>query len=167
MKRFRVIAVLYMLLVVLWVLQFITNFPSGAVSHYPKAAQTTLRAATSVYVPQVVVTDYPALLIALRANGVGGVPTDKRVSTLFGGSGHVVTITGGEIQIFEYADTSAADAQTAEISPDGGTIHARMISWSAPPHFYKQGKLLVLYVGTDPAIVNILAKLIGTQFAGG
>ncbi len=120
MKRFRVIAALYMLLVVLWVLQFITNFPSGAVSHYPKAAQTTLRAATSVYAPQVVVTDYPTLLTALRANGVGGVPTDKRVSTLFGGSGHVVTITGGEIQVFEYADTSAA------VSTSHGVIGGHM-----------------------------------------
>jgi hypothetical protein len=36
----------------------------------------------------------------------------------------------------------------------------------APPHFFKRGRLLVLYLGTDRQILKILHAALGKQFAG-
>ena len=36
-----------------------------------------------------------------------------------------------------------------------------------PPHFYKAGKLIVLYVGCDSDVINLLQETMGPRFAGG
>jgi hypothetical protein len=36
----------------------------------------------------------------------------------------------------------------------------------APPHFYRQGRLLVLYLGEDTQTLGRLACLLGPPFAG-
>ena len=41
-----------------------------------------------------------------------------------------------------------------------------MVSWVAAPHFYQTGKLIVLYVGDDTAVHNVLENVLGSQFAG-
>ncbi len=42
-----------------------------------------------------------------------------------------------------------------------------MILWVAPTHFYKAGKLIVLYVGCDSDVIDVLQETMGPQFAGG
>ena len=39
-------------------------------------------------------------------------------------------------------------------------------SLTPPPHFYRQSRLIVLYVGSDRAIMTLLEGLLGPQFAG-
>ena len=39
--------------------------------------------------------------------------------------------------------------------------------WMATPHFFKSGKLIVLYLGDDVAVMTLLTGLLGPQFAGG
>jgi hypothetical protein len=38
--------------------------------------------------------------------------------------------------------------------------------WIDKTHFYKAGRIIVLYLGTDQAILDLLNKVIGPQFAG-
>ena len=70
------------------------------------------------------------------------------------------------MHVFEYADESATEADAALISPDGGSIGTSMVTWVAAPHFYKIGKLIVLYVGNDSAVIKVLESVLGPQFAG-
>jgi hypothetical protein len=42
-----------------------------------------------------------------------------------------------------------------------------MMMWMATPHFFKSGSLLVLYVGDDAEILDLLKDSLGDQFAGG
>lgn len=67
---------------------------------------------------------------------------------------------------------AAADAERVQpdttirwTEPDGSV---RMISymWVAPPHFFRRERVLVLYAGTDPAVLALLTSLLGPQFAG-
>jgi hypothetical protein len=37
----------------------------------------------------------------------------------------------------------------------------------APPHFFRSGKLIVLYVGANESILKVLQASLGAQFAGG
>jgi hypothetical protein len=41
-----------------------------------------------------------------------------------------------------------------------------MMSWMATPHFYKTGRILVLYVGDDQKVIDVLTGALGPQFAG-
>ena len=80
--------------------------------------------------------------------------------------GQIVKLAGVEIQVFEYADASAALAQTEMISSDGSSVGTTMISWVEAPHFYLKDRFLVIYVGSDSATIETLVEVLGPQFAG-
>ena len=91
------------------------------------------------------VTDYVSLIDNLRAAGATVEPKGEVSQAFFSVKGQVMSVNGGEVQVFEYADESAIEADAALISPDGGSIGTSMVTWVAAPHFYKIGKLIVLY----------------------
>ena len=80
------------------------------------------------------------------------------------------------LEVFEYPYLASAEADAARISPDGtkiteksadnGTV-ASDFFWPAPPHFYRNGTLIVLYVGGDVGIMEALEAVMNPQFAGG
>jgi hypothetical protein len=112
------------------------------------------------------VADYVSLIDNLRAAGTTVEPKGEVSQAFFSVKGQVISVNGGEVQVFEYADESAAEADAALISPDGGSIGTTMVTWVAAPHFYKIGKLIVLYVGNDSAVIKVLESVLGPQFAG-
>jgi hypothetical protein len=80
-------------------------------------------------------------------------------------SGGAVT-TPADLQLFEYGSASAASADAKQIRPDGSGTATTQISWVAPPHFFLKGRVMVLYVGNDRAVLSLLQSLLGPQFAG-
>lgn len=110
--------------------------------------------------------DRAALLDALRAKGVS-VEADGDVEQPFLSiTGQMVKIHGEDVQIFEYPDAATMEAQAARVSPDGSTIGAAKPFWVGTPHFFKRGKLLVLYVGEEDRVSKTLEAIMGRQFAG-
>ena len=61
----------------------------------------------------------------------------------------------------------AANAEADLVSPDGSSVGNTMVSWVATPHFYRSGKIIVLYVGENQALTSTLQEVLGSQFAGG
>ena len=41
-----------------------------------------------------------------------------------------------------------------------------MASWIGPPHFYLAERLIVLYIGEDQSVIELLETVLGPQFAG-
>ncbi len=88
-----------------------------------------------------------------------------------------MTVNGGRVETFEFASAEAADAAAEGVSATGSSISrvdsetgmgvASSILWYVPPHFYKAGKLIVLYVGCDSDVIDALQETMGPQFAGG
>ncbi len=86
-------------------------------------------------------------------------------------------MNGGRVETFEFASAEAADAAAEGVSATGSSISrvdsetgmgvASSILWYGPPHFYKAGKLIVLYVGCDNDVIDALQETMGPQFAGG
>ena len=119
--------------------------------------------------------DYKTLLKILQAQDSTVVP-DGDVSQLFmdAQQGHIVKIQGEQIQVYEYVSASDADTQASHMSPDGSTFTFKtltgtsgsVVDWIAPPHFHKQGRVIVLYVGRNSAIIKTLTGVLGKQFAG-
>jgi hypothetical protein len=80
--------------------------------------------------------------------------------------GLFVSIDGNDVQTFEYANEMALKTAVAGISPDGSTVGDTRIGWVEPPHFFKKGKLLVLYVGVSQNVTETLNAALGPQVAG-
>lgn len=112
------------------------------------------------------VKDYVSLVDHLRGVDATVVPTGSVTQPFFSVPGQVITVNGEQVQVYEYVNEDDANADAARISPDGGTVGNTMVDWIAPPHFYKKGQLIVLYVGTNTSVMKILEMTLGSQVAG-
>ncbi len=77
-----------------------------------------------------------------------------------------IEVHGEDVQVFQYSNAAAADAQAALVSRDGGAVGTTKVHWMGPPHFYKKEKLLVLYIGDNEKMLKTLEAVLGRQFAG-
>jgi hypothetical protein len=78
-------------------------------------------------------------------------------------------LTAGEatIQVYEFGDEAGAEAAAATVNPTGNIIGNKTVDWVEPPHFYRQGRFIVLYPGDDPAILAALETAFGEPFVAG
>lgn len=121
------------------------------------------QAKQSISVP---VTDYPSLVKNLRALGAGAAVAGDVEQPFFSVTGKMIKVHGEDVQVFQYANASAADGEAAPISRDGMSVGTRKIFWVGPPHFFKKEKLLVLYVGDNAKVLKTLETALSQQFAG-
>ncbi|MFA9466593.1 MAG: hypothetical protein ACERKN_20205 [Velocimicrobium sp.] len=74
------------------------------------------------------------------------------------------------IQVFIYESKIKADSDTQHISADGFTYErdgmTSITDWYEPPHFFKYNNIIILYVGSDEALLNFLSDNFGVPIAG-
>lgn len=112
------------------------------------------------------VTDYASLVANLRAAGASVKPGEEVDQPFFSVTGKMIEVHGEDVQVFQYADAAVADAQAALVSPSGSAVGTANIHWVGPPHFFKKGRLIVLFVGDNEKVLNALEAVLGRQFAG-
>lgn len=78
----------------------------------------------------------------------------------------VYAVDGRDLQVYEFATAADADAAASEVSPTGSPIGTTMVTWMAPPHFFRKDRLVVNYIGTSERVLTELQRLFGAQFAG-
>jgi len=118
--------------------------------------------------------DYKTLLKDLQAHDTTVVPAGDVSQPFMHAQGHIIKIRSEQIQVYEYSTVADADTQASHTSSDGSTFTTKSLTgtsgsavdWIAPPHFYKQGRVIVLYVGRNSTIMQILTKVLGKRFAG-
>jgi hypothetical protein len=116
------------------------------------------------------------LIAQLRAAGATVVPGTGVNQPFMNVAGHILTVNGEQIQVYEYASVSDASNQAARVSPDGtsftmvsssaGSGSAYQVDWVKPPHLYKAGRIIVIYIGTNASLMHLLVGILGKQFAG-
>lgn len=103
------------------------------------------------------------LIKNLRAKGATVVVTHEKVSQpFFSVVARIVSVNGQGVQVFEFRKAATAAAEARRVS-EGATTLA---TWIAPPHFYRSGRLIMLYVGSDESTLKLLTSVLGPQFAG-
>jgi hypothetical protein len=123
-----------------------------------------------VYVPVPRATDEAGVVSGLRRQrlpmefaGEGNLPIMGAPSRSYRNGGDVVTV---------WQLASAAAATAVSFSPDGSTL-----SWAEPggigrilhidfagqPHWFRRGRVIVLYVGRDPFLLGALRLVLGGQ----
>lgn len=112
-------------------------------------------------------TELRSLIKKLRSQGAKVTLTSERVEQpFFSVPARILNINDVGIQVFQYSSRSATNKEAMLVSADGMAIGGSKPSWMAPPHFFKSGRLLVVYVGDDQKILALLQSALGKQFAG-
>jgi hypothetical protein len=111
--------------------------------------------------------DIDTLVEALKAQGLGVERAGGVSQPFFSVEGRALTVNGENVQVFQYRTAEAAAKEAGRISPDGSGTGTSMVSWVGTPHFFRGGKLIVLYVGDDPNVLGALRAHLGAQYAGG
>ena len=112
------------------------------------------------------VEDQASLVNGLQAAGAAVESGDSITQEFFSPEGHTIKVNGADLQVYEYENAEAMEKEASQVAPDGGSIGTSMVTWIDTPHFYKAGRIIVLYLGNDKTVMDLLSKLMGPQFAG-
>jgi len=82
----------------------------------------------------------------------------------------VYRIGKSEVHVFRFGSGERAREAAAGIGADGYTIVTKSVAvqadWFAPPHWFRAGREIVLFLGTDDEVMDGLEEAAGPQFAG-
>lgn len=78
--------------------------------------------------------------------------------------GRILKVKGAEIQAYEYRSAKTARKEADAVHGSGTTVGTSSINWIAPPHFFRSGRLIALYVGDDRSVLELLESILGSQF---
>jgi hypothetical protein len=112
------------------------------------------------------VMTYPLLIERLRAAGATVEPAGKIEQPFFSVPGNALRVDGEDVQAFQHPTPAAAETEARRVSRDGSAIGTAKPHWIGTPHFYRQGRLLVLYLGDEKKVIQVLEGVLGRQFAG-
>lgn len=107
----------------------------------------------------------------------------KTKMSWFSGNQKVIKSSNIELSVYEFSSEEEAVNEASRVSKDGFKIDAPKsaagntqngeatplavyISWGDNPHFYRSGRLIVLYCGTNLKAQYDLNRILGRQFAG-
>lgn len=105
----------------------------------------------------------------VQDDGIGSEP-------FMAGTDHRVRVNAEGVDVFEYRTTLEATYDASRISTDGSTFRggfgpigrtAATVDFIAPPHWFRSGRIIVLYVGRQSDLIALLQQVLGPQFAGG
>jgi hypothetical protein len=116
--------------------------------------------------PDLYVVDREGLIAALNAADAVREVGEPVMQEYFSVGGARVKVRETDILVFEYESTAAMEADASLVTSDGGSIGTTMISWVATPHFFKAGRIIVVYLGDDAETLAQLQSLLGAQFSG-
>lgn len=112
------------------------------------------------------ITGQTTLISKLRATGASVAIVGEVDQPFLSVTGTMFKVQGEDVQVFEYSSATELEAQAKLISRDGTTVGTTKIHWIGSPHFFKQERVLVLYVGDDRNVLKSLEAVLGRQFAG-
>jgi hypothetical protein len=106
--------------------------------------------------------DFKSLLEHLQAAGADVSVAGQIEQPFFPVIGQVIDVNANSVQVFEFADLSARQKVSDTISANGDEIGTFMPTWIAQPNFWADGRLIVLYLGEDQALIELLSSILGT-----
>ncbi len=112
------------------------------------------------------VGDYDTLLSRLSTEGAALERGEEITQPFFSVTAKTAIVNGDDIQVFQYLSEKTVNEEAEAVSATGSTIGPNMVSWIKPPHFYKSGHIIVIYLGSNADTMNLLEDILGPQFAG-
>mgnify|MGYP001161140288 FL=1 len=85
----------------------------------------------------------------------------------FSVKGQIIQVNDDVLQVFEYDDLPTTMMEAALVSPNATSVGNIQVEWLDTPHFYHNGKMIIIYLGNDEDLKQTLEKTIGYTFARG
>jgi len=101
------------------------------------------------------------LAAALEAGGAKVERGEALQEGFFPVDGQILNVDGAGLNVWEFADAASREAAQATIQGGGFIIGTAAVDWIDQPNFFAQGRLIVLYVGRDAAMIERLTGLLG------
>jgi hypothetical protein len=79
----------------------------------------------------------------------------------FSSQGKVVRANNEDIQVFQYSDPKSRQADSDTISSDGTIKGQVKISWISQPIFWAHEDLLVIYLGSNSKLIDLISLSLG------
>jgi hypothetical protein len=111
--------------------------------------------------PDTTIVDTAGLTEALRATGASVEMAGTIEQPFFAVSGQILRVNDTDVQVFEFPDEAVRQQASDQIAPDGSTIGSTIPNWVDQPNFWAQGRMIVLYVGQDANLINLLTNTLG------
>jgi hypothetical protein len=113
------------------------------------------------------IESYADVVAGLEAAGGNVEPAGTLEQPFFEVDASLITLNGQTVQIFEFADEATRQEASNRIAQDASTIGEVIPTWVDQPHFWATGRVIVLYVGTDEAVLALLNNVLGIPAAVG
>ena len=110
----------------------------------------------------------------LRDRGLAVEEVGEVSCPFFSGTALELIADGDVVGTLEYVDPTELLAEAKRIQPGGRKIETQVgdrvavtdIAFNEPPHYFRSEHMIVLYAGSEPALLAALEEAFGPQFAG-
>lgn len=83
--------------------------------------------------------------------------------TPFSVEAHHVIVDGQSTWVYEYSTADERERDSVTIAMEGWSVNNSPIEWIATPHYWLHGRVIVVYVGDDDAVIALLTEALGSQ----
>jgi len=105
---------------------------------------------------------------ALQAGGAAVTELGTFNPDPLGGRGIHLCVAREQVNVYVYGSEQERQAVADRIDPDDpGNVGTAMVSWVGNPRFWQRDRLIVLYLGKDPAVEAGISAVLGEPFARG
>lgn len=104
---------------------------------------------------------YVEVVDTLRAAGATVEPGTTVEQPFFEVSGQIIKVNGLDVQVFEFPDEDTRKTVSSLITPEGQPNPTSMVDWVDQPNFWAKGQVIVLYVGEDQMLIDLLTQVLG------
>ncbi len=108
-----------------------------------------------------------SLIETLQQEGLTVEKAGEIDQPFFSVKGQILQVNGGTLQVFEYEDLATTMREAATVSPNATSVGNTQVAWVDTPHFYHNGKMIIIYLGNDEELKQTFEKTIGYTFARG
>ena len=144
-----------------------TAAPSGEATPSDRA-RTSVEAASPTRTASRAGATVEALVVALEERGADVELTGSFTTDPVGGQGVALCVNGQRVQVYVFPTAEESKELASRIDPyDPSNMGTTMVSWAGNPRFWRSDRLIVLYLGEDPAVEAGLTGVLGLPFARG
>ncbi len=101
---------------------------------------------------------------------VGATATKQAAFTAdpFPGQGVSVCVNDQPVSVYVFASAAEREQASGQIDrTDPFHVGTSIVEWIGSPRFWERDRIIVLYVGPDPAVEAVLTSVLGPPFASG
>ena len=93
-------------------------------------------------------------------------PLEKGENSALKGERYVMAFSGGTLELFAYRDEDGAARDLLTVDESGLLVAQAAVDWGGDPHFFLRDNVIVLYVGENSKVLDMLERLCGPQIRG-